>query len=312
VAANGRDDLLSFDPVTDCDGVTCTTTLERDLNGQEGIDAAGADLAIADDGAIYILSNPDSKLYRGNIYNLGAGFSVAGFVTDHGDPFYQGMSFDSDNKLIAANTNDHLYLLPIHIVPSFATTDVVDLGTLSVGGVTLDIQGGDLGGFDYVELLQLAAARAGAGVVLSWTTGVEINCGRFEVRACDLSGGACRATDHRTVGGAAAQLPCQDSREGASYRTTLGGLDEAAAWSFQLVEYETRGGVQVYGPLHLPAGAPEAAWNPETGVSSVRDVPELTPPAEVGGGCASASPADGFAVFVLAAALALVARRRNA
>ena len=76
-----------------------------------------------------------------------------------------------------------------------------------------------------------------------------------------------------------------------------------------LVEHETTGRTNAYGPLRLPAESPSASWDPETG--RTRSDPPREIPATTGGGCASAPPAAGAWPALAWLGVLLLRRRRR-
>jgi acetoacetate decarboxylase len=166
---------------------------------------------------------------------------------------------------------------------------------------------------DIVTLVALRATREGSGVRVRWETAAEIDCGQFEVLRCRASGGPCATGDHTALPDVA-PVPCRGGPGGAAYEVLDRAAVAGAPWSYLLREHETTGRILHYGPVLLPAGSPEAAWDPETGRTTAVDAPaDPAGPSDVAvpGGCASTRDIQTPGALALALVLALRARRRS-
>jgi len=112
-----------------------------------------------------------------------------------------------------------------------------------------------------VNLLEFAARRQGDGVLLSWLTGSELQCGAFTVLRCELDATPegneplCAPEDHVELDSV---IPCANDPLGSSYDTFDETAGPAAAWSYYLREYSADGGMQDYGPRLVPLDDPAA------------------------------------------------------
>jgi len=108
-----------------------------------------------------------------------------------------------------------------------------------------------------VDLIEFEAERKSGGVLLSWLTGSELQCGAFGILRCEMHElecsfePECTLEDHTELG---VIIPCEDDPNGAKYESFDESARTDAAWSYYLREYETDGDVVDYGPLVLPAG----------------------------------------------------------
>ncbi len=112
-----------------------------------------------------------------------------------------------------------------------------------------------------VDLIEFAAERKSDGVLLTWLTGSEMQCGAFGILRCRISEQEssiepqCALDDHTPLD---MTIPCENEPSGARYESFDAGASADAAWSYYLREYETGGGIVDYGPLVLPAGEESA------------------------------------------------------
>jgi hypothetical protein len=154
------------------------------------------------------------------------------------------------------------------------------------------------------DILDLAAERLPTGVLVSWRTGSEVDCGAFTLLRCDLVESGCTTVaDHAELNGI--MVPCEGSPAGSSYHALDATALASSGYSYYLRAHEATGGTHDFGPAVMgPAGAATEPAAPPVDFAAF----ESTSPAT---GCSVGGRTSGALPVLLVAGVIATRRRRR-